>query len=303
MNGLKLVNDVFGHQQGDSLLVAMAKVLRKACQPKDIVARWGGDEFLVILPQADKSYCRAVCERISAECNAVAEAAIPLSAAIGTATVESGTARLAELFNIAENRMYNDKLTRGKEVRSKMIASLGEILRTSCYEDDGHNERIMKIVAEFIDFLGMNSEPDDLKSIVKLAKLHDIGKVAIPKDILGKQGPLTPGEWEIVKSHSDIGYRMAQSIGEVTMAEIILSLHECWDGSGYPYGLKGDKIPLLSRIFALAEAYEVITHDRPYKSAIDSSAAREEIKAGIGRRFDPVLAKRFLDYLTAKEKP
>ena len=300
MNGLKLVNDVLGHQQGDLLLVAIAKVLKQSCEPKDIVARWGGDEFLIILPQSDNNDCRRVCERIINACNEVHDTAIPLSAAIGTATIESGVARLAEMFNVAENRMYNDKLKKVKEVRKGMIASLENILCNRCFENSEHNERLKKLVIDFADFLGLDMDANDIKPIMQLARLHDIGKVAIPEEILEKQDPLTLNEWEIIKSHSDIGYRMAQSIGETAVADIIIALHERWDGSGYPYGLKGDQIPMLARIFALVETYDVITNDRPYKRVMDKLGALREIESGIGSQFDPELAKKFLEYIVSK---
>ncbi len=302
MNGLKLINDVFGHQQGDLLLVELAKILRKSCQQKDIVARWGGDEFLIILPQADESECAKVCEKIQRGCTDVVNSTIPLSAAMGATTKSSGAIRLAEMFNVAENRMYNDKLNKGREVRRSIITRLEEILRNRCFESNDHSDRVNQLVFDFIAFLGMDSDSAEIKQIIQLAKLHDIGKVAIPVDILGKTGPLTSSEWEIVKGHSDIGYRMAQSIGEPTLAEIILALHERWDGNGYPYGLKGEQIPVLARIFSLADTYDVITHDRPYKSALDNKAAMQEIELGMGTQFDPELAKRFLDYLTMNNK-
>lgn len=300
MNGLKLANDVFGHQQGDLLLVALAKVLKQSCRPKDIVARWGGDEFLLILPQTDQESCRRVCEQIQNACQDVAGTAIPLSAAIGAATKELGIIRLAELFNVAENRMYSDKLNKAKEVRRSMIASLEGLLHTRCFENDGHSERVKQLVADFVTFLGLDMEAAEIKPLMQLARLHDIGKIAIPGEILGKPGPLTSSEWDTIKGHSDIGYRMAQTIGESAVADIILALHERWDGKGYPYGLKGDQIPVLARIFSLADTFDIITHNRPYKGAMDSATALREIETGIGSQFDPELAIRFLDYLKTK---
>ena len=297
MNGLKLVNDVFGHQQGDLLLIAMAKVLIKSCRPQDIVARWGGDEFLILLPHTDQQACRQICERIRAACDEIDDCTIPVSAAIGTATLDTGLIQLEELFNIAENRMYSDKLVKGREVRKRIIASLAGSLQARCFESDGHSDRVRQLVVNFAGFLGFETNSSEIKLLHQLAELHDIGKVAVPGEILGKAGMLTPGEWEIVKSHSDVGYRLAQSIGESAVADILLALHERWDGSGYPYRLHKEEIPLLARIFALVETYDVITHDRPYRTALDKSAALREIEAGTGLQFDPGLARRFVEYM------
>lgn len=298
MNGLKLVNDVFGHQQGDLLLIAMADVLKKSCRASDIMARWGGDEFVILLPQTDQEDCRKVCSRIQDLCKEVTDCTIPLSAAIGAATNDSGVARLTEMFNVAEYRMYNDKLLRGREVRKEIVGSLESILHNRCFENGGHSERVKRLAFDFIEFIGLDLNDHDRKSLIQLAIMHDIGKVAIPGEILGKAAPLTTGEWEIVKSHSDIGYRMAQSMGEPTVADMILALHEHWDGTGYPYGVKGDRIPKLARLFAIVDVYDVLTHDRPYKAAVDKAAALREIELGRGIQFDPELAERFIRFMT-----
>lgn len=298
MNGLKLVNDVFGHQQGDLLLISMADILKKSCRSSDIVARWGGDEFVILLPQTDQEECRKVCLRIQDFCKEVTDCTIPLSAAIGSATKDSGVARLTEMFNVAEYRMYNDKLLNGREVRKKIVSSLESILHNRCFENDGHSDRVKQLAFEFAEFIGLNLSDNDRKALIQLATMHDIGKVAISGEILGKAAPLTAGEWEIIKSHSDIGYRMAQSMGEPTVADMILALHEHWDGTGYPYGVKGDKIPLLARLFAIVDVYDVLTHHRPYKTAVDKAAALREIELGSGVQFDPELAERFINFMT-----
>lgn len=298
MNGLKLVNDVFGHQQGDLLLVAMAKALKKACRQTDIIARWGGDEFVVLLPKTGESDCQKVCERIRSACEEIDECVIPLSAAIGTATKNEGASRLAEMFSIAENRMYNDKLLKNREVRKNIVDNLEGMLVSRCLENDGHRERVKQLAVDFIAYLGVELTDADQKLLSQLAGLHDIGKVAIPAEILGSTGSLTPSEWDIIKNHSEIGYRMAQSIGEPAVADIILALHERWDGGGYPCGLKGEQIPFLARVFSLVDVYDVITHDRPYQSAGDKKAALQEIELESGSQFDPKLARQFIEYMT-----
>jgi len=302
MNGLKLVNDVFGHRQGDLLLVAMAKAMQKSCRESDIIARWGGDEFVILLPKTSKEECLKVCERIHTICDEIIECGIPLSAAIGRATKDAGNASLLELLTIAENRMYSDKLIKSREFRKTIVTNLGEMLISRCFVNDGHQLRVKQLTADFVAFLNIDITSAELKLLERLAQLHDIGKVAIPSEILGKSGSLTPSEWDLIKSHTEIGYRMAQSIGESSLAEIILTLHERWDGMGYPCGLKKEQIPLWARIFSIVYIYDVMTHDRPYKKAFDKKTALREIELGIGTQFDPDIAIRFLEHISLKYK-
>lgn len=298
MNGLKLVNDVFGHREGDQLLIAMARILQQVCRAGATIVRWGGDEFLVILPETDNAGCEELCRSIREACAAKGDTPIPLSAAMGMATRDPGCyASLSELFSAAENRMYSNKLLESRQVRKTIIAGMEDILHTRCFEDAGHGARTYQQGIAFAAYLGLDMEHPDIKPLVLLAALHDIGKVAIPRDILGKKGPLSPGEWEIVKSHSDIGYRMAQSIGEGALADVILALHERWDGTGYPYSCKGDKIPFLSRLFSLVDVYDTLTHARPYGPVMTRQAALEELLASSGSQFDPRLTPQFVEFI------
>lgn len=301
INGLKLTNDVFGHEQGDRILVAMARTLTGSCRKNDIIARWGGDEFLVLLPRTGEDICQKVCERIRLACNEVSDTPIPLSAAFGMATKNEGGIHLSEIFGVAESRMYNDKLLGSREARRKIITRLETMINEDCYESTGHCARVKDLAAQFAKYLGLSSEDPDLGLLSQLADLHDIGKVALPRDMLGKSGPLTADEWKIVKSHSDIGYRMAQSIGEQALADIILAHHERWDGLGYPQGLKGEKIPFLVRLFSLVDVYDIMTHSRPYQGAKDIKDALREIKACSGSQFDPVLAEQFIKFTCEKQ--
>ncbi len=302
MNGLKLANDVFGHQQGDLLLLALARSLQKACRKTDIIARWGGDEFVILLPGTDKEACRKVCERIQQACDEVTDCAIPLSVAIGTATKDAGTVRLTEMFSVAENKMYNDKLLKNRKVRKAIVASMEDVLISRNLENIGHLRRVKELVQEFIDSLGVDPSIAPVKILDQLVQLHDIGKVSIPAEILRSDRPLTHIEWEIIKSHSEIGYRMAQSIGEPAVADLILAVHERWDGGGYPLGLIGDQSPFLARLFAIVDVYDVICHDRPYRLAVDRNAALKEIESGAGSQFDPNLTEQFVKMMRGKSQ-
>lgn len=302
MNGLKLVNDVFGHQQGDSFLSAMSNALKSACRPRDIVARWGGDEFVVVMPNTDANECRRVCAAIQQACAERTDLAIPLSAGIGAETQKTGVPRIMEMLRTAEHRMYNDKLIRSRAMRAAIIARLKKLLTERGRGSAGHQERVQKLAVDFIGFLGIPFSTVDQGMLQQLTQLHDIGMTAIPAEIISLPRSLTAGEWEVVKTHSEIGFRMAQSIGEPVLADTILALHERWDGTGYPCGLKADEIPFWARLFGIVDAYDAMTHDRPYKAVVDNNAALAEIAAGQGTQFDPQLANAFLAYMSGSEE-
>lgn len=301
INGLKLVNDVFGHAQGDCFLISLANVLQQSCRQTDIIARWGGDEFLILLSRADSRTCERICADIRLGCSKAVTHSIPLSAAVGAATKEMHTVTSADLFTVAENQMYNNKLAERQQFRQNVIDEMEKKLDTHCFESASHRERIRISANGFAAFLEYDLDSWEMKPLEHLPTLHDIGKVVIPQEILGKLGPLTMSEWEIIKGHSDVGYRMAQSIGELALAEVILSLHERFDGSGYPRGLVGEKIPLLARLFSLVDVYDVLTHDRPYCAAMSEKEALAEIEAGGGSQFDPDLTQKFLEYMRSEK--
>jgi diguanylate cyclase (GGDEF)-like protein len=297
MNGLKLTNDVFGHVCGDKLLANAGYTLKAASKNKHIVARWGGDEFLMILPNTDSLSCKEICENIQDLCREIKPDPIQLSLSLGSATMENAQTQISELLNVAENRMYSNKVLESKEVRRKIIMGMEQILYQKCYLDTGHIVRMKKMAINFATILGFDANSIEMKTLILLANLHDIGKVAIPKEILGKIGSLTKNEWDIMKTYTEIGFRMAQSIEEPFLAQGILSMRESWDGSGYPYGLKQEQIPYISRIAAILEAYDVMTHGRPYKETMEKEKAISEIKDKSGIQFDPQLVKMFIKYL------
>ncbi len=297
INGLKLTNDVFGHEQGDNLLVRLAQVLMRCCRKTDIVARWGGDEFIIILPGTDHDACTLVCERIKTACVQEKGLPIELSVALGVATRHSLQGGFDDLFSIAENRMYKNKLVESKQVRYKIILCLQEILYTRCNETGDHIERLKKVSLAFAKSLGYALESVEIRHLSLLVDFHDVGKVALPSNILKKPGPLAPDEWEIVRSHSEIGFRMAQSIGETAVGELILAHQERWDGQGYPYSLQGKQIPRLARLFAIVDAYDIMTHESPYSEVLSQDLALKEIEKGAGTQFDPELALAFIKFI------
>ncbi len=294
MNGLKLINDMFGHEKGDELIINTAKVLQKCCRDTDIIARWGGDEFLILLSNTNHEQCEKVVDRITKTCQETSRNPIEISIALGNATLEHPTSSFSEVFSIAESQMYKKKLLESKAIRRQIISNVEDRLQTSRFANVGHIHRIKKLATHFAKLLGFSSTSTEIRNLLLLASLHDVGNLAIPQEILCKSGSLTAKEWEIIKSHSEIGYRMGLSIGESTVAEAILAMHERWDGNGYPSGLKGEQIPFISRLLAIIDTYDVMTHDRVFQGAFSKEQALEEIRLQSGRQFDPALAKVFL---------
>lgn len=298
-NGLKIANDIFGHMEGDRLLQTIARILKKATRHEDIVARWGGDEFAIILPKTNQEDGVEIQERILQLCGEAPFDPIQPSLAMGSATnTESGVKAddMKELLKLAEDRMYRHKLMEGRSARNTLLMSIKNMLFEKSYETQEHANRLKDISGKFGHAVGLSSFEQEELSL--LAILHDVGKVGIPDMILTKPDRLNEEEWGIMKKHPEKGYNLAKSTPELNnIADYILHHHERWDGTGYPAGLKGEKIPKLSRILSLVDAYDVMTHSRAYKEAQSKIEALKEIEKCAGSQFDPHLAEIFVQIM------
>ncbi len=295
-NGLKLTNDVFGHQEGDRLLQEMARILKETCRNEDIIARWGGDEFAILLPATDGEEAKNICRRIQKVCQESENTPIQPSISLGVSSKEDPVEDVGEVLKRAENDMYSNKLTESRNIRNSIISSLRRNLASRTNEDETHVRRIRELANALGEKLGLKK--GYLEKLELLADIHDIGKIAIPEEILKKETSLSRKEWEIVKRHPEIGYRIAESSQEFSqVADLILTHHERWDGRGYPQGLKGEEIPLPARIIALVEAYEVMTSGRPYKEKMTREEALVELENNSGSQFDPNLVKLFKEII------
>ncbi len=296
LNGLKLTNDTFGHQEGDRMIKEAAQVLQAACTEDEIVARWGGDEFVVLVENRDYEYTLNIIKKIKEESHKVTGFNYNMSIALGSARRVNSKFNSEFVMNMAEEKMYRSKLVEKSSSRNATITSLEKTLFEKNSETEEHTERI-KILSKKLG-QRLNLAPDKLAELELLSSLHDIGKIGIPEHILTKPGSLTKDEWVTMKKHTEIGYRIARATPELShVAFEILCHHERYDGTGYPQGLKGESIPLLSRIINVVDSYDVMTHKRDYKEAFDKGHAVQELIRCSGTQFDPLLVDEFLTIL------
>ncbi|SHG75398.1 PAS domain S-box-containing protein/diguanylate cyclase (GGDEF) domain-containing protein [Thermosyntropha lipolytica DSM 11003] len=293
VNGLKLTNDVFGHEAGDGLLKGAALIFKEVCGEKALIARWGGDEFLLLLPHSMPGEGEEIIRKIRERCEESKIGEVRLSISLGSAFRGNGGQKLQAKIKEAEERMYRQKLIEGRSYRHGIIESLLATLFVKSMETREHTERLKNLCLLTAEKLQLSSREKD--ELILLALLHDIGKVGIEANILLKPGPLSEEEWEIMKKHPEIGYRIALNTPELAfIAEYILYHHERYDGKGYPQGLRGDEIPLLCRILSVADAYDAMTQDRVYRPALSKEEALLEIRKNRGSQFDPRIADIFI---------
>lgn len=342
---LKKINDTLGHQFGDQAIKHIANVMKRNVRDVDTVGRFGGEEFVVLLPETDLRHARMVADRI---CAAIREKPIEnvgtVTASLGVATFPYDAEEREKLFELADQALFLAK-HRGRN----QVCSVAEDLMPSIENGgapplkteqsphpvasgDGLNNALdLNIVAEegiigvlhkiikaieVKDAYGTERTPracsyaQRLAQALHLSKEHaeiislssvmsNLGKISIPEKVLRKQGPLSDEEMELMKKAPIVGSKLLEPARLVyKVSSVIESYHESWDGSGYPKGLKGDEIPLESRIIALVDAFTAMTSDRPYRKSMTHEQAGAELQASSGKRFDPRLVKIFLSLLS-----
>ena len=292
INGLKLINDAFGHKSGDDLLISAANIMRDSCRENDLLARIGGDEFVMVLPNTNESQTEKIIKDIKKKAEKVIIESIPLSVSFGYKSKHNLKDDIQEAFRGAEDSMYRQKLIEIPSMRSGAI----ETILTTLYEKDKYSEihsRSVSLISERLaKSCGLNRQ--DVAEVKTAGLLHDIGKIIIPEIILKKEGKLTTEEYELMKTHSEIGFRILNSTSDMRgISNIVLNHHERWDGKGYPRGIKSDKIPYKSRIISIADAFDAMTSLRTYQETISVDKALKEIIDNAGTQFDPELVEVF----------
>lgn len=297
VDGLKLTNDAFGHRAGDELLTKVARGLRRACRADDIVSRIGGDEFAVVLAASAENDVHALKNRIQQAVATETVEGLPISVSCGWATKTDPAVSMEEIFRTAEDGMYRSKVFNRDSHRHQSINLMMQTLHATSPREQQHSKRVSQLCR------GLGSAMDlGMDGLGTAGMLHDIGKIATDKRVLNKRGALDPAEWREIQRHPEVGYNILSAVNDYApLAEYVLAHHERWDGSGYPTGLRGAAIPRVARVIAIADAYDAMTSDRPYRKGMSHEDALLEIQRCSGTQFDPDIVRVFLAMMNGKE--
>lgn len=293
VNGLKLVNDSFGHTEGDKLLQKAAEIITEGCRKKDIIARIGGDEFGIILPNTDEKEAKAIVKRIKKMQSTVIIKQLALSLSFGFAVKIEVNSDMGGILSEAENLMYRNKMYESASIRNKTISIIMNTLFEKSRREMEHSNRVSAIAGAIAVSMGLDAE--QVNQIEVAGLLHDIGKIGIDEQILNKSGRLDSLERQEIMKHPEAGWRILSNSDEFSdIADFILHHHEFYNGCGYPRRIKGERIPLQSRIIAVADAYDAMTKDRPYRKGMSKEEAIAEMSRNSSIQFDPKIVKIFI---------
>jgi diguanylate cyclase (GGDEF)-like protein/PAS domain S-box-containing protein/putative nucleotidyltransferase with HDIG domain len=290
VNGLKPINDKFGHLAGDNLLKSVATIMLEVVGEQGFVSRIGGDEFAIILEDSQMLNQEIIVNKIKLIFSKMKIEGICVSVAIGYQSRCAGGIGVYQLFKEADEYMYKNKLADSMSLRNQTVQVIMQTLFEKSERERAHSQRVCMLATKIAEALGFNNKRlDD----VKLASLmHDIGKISIDNSVLDKPDKLNYDEYDVIKTHPAVGYKILKTIKEYEdIAEFVVQHHEKYDGTGYPYGLSYNQLHDESKIIAIADAYDAMTCERPYRSALNKQEAIEEIRKFSSTQFDPEIVE------------
>lgn len=303
VNGLRILNEAFGRDEGNRLLSRIARILETHLPEGDYVSRVGGDEFALFFFNRNTDQVETILGGVTSDIASLEMmGSVVPSMSFGLASLDTAQGSINEAIKQAEKDLATRKLVDSPHTQGKAVYAIINTLHEKNKREENHSRRVSELCERLAKAFGLGEMAANELRLVGL--LHDIGKIAIHESILNKEGRLTAEEWKEMKRHSEIGYRILNSVEDMAgLAQYVLAHHEHYDGNGYPKGLRGEEIPLQSRIISIADAYDAMTASRPYRKTVSTEQAAQEIKRCSQTQFDPVLAKVFIEDVLGLDYP
>lgn len=293
INGLKFINDMFGHNVGDQVLIFVANCISNVIQNDDLVSRVSGDEFIILLESTDESVAEKIITDIHNQVDSKNPFDFNVSISLGYFTTSDSNLSLKQIQKNAEDYMYMQKTYAKPSIQRKAIDAVLKTLNEKDQLSEQHSKNVAKYAKRLAKKLNMNQQKIDM--VETAALLHDVGKIIIHENILTSTKKLTAEEYNEIKKHPEIGYRILNSVPELSrISEIILYHHERIDGKGYPKGLKGEDIPYISKIISICDAFDAMVNVRLYREPLPLEAAIKELKKNSNTQFDEKLVDVFV---------
>lgn len=293
VNNLKLTNDAFGHDAGDALLQKVAEILVDSCREGDIVARIGGDEFVLLLPTTDVPYAGKIIDRMHERLSQSTMHKMPVTVSFGYASKENREEDIGSVFREAENIMYRSKISDRPQNRKNIVDRLLRSLFNQHPEEVTHAQVVATYSYELALRTGLSEE--EAEELRDAGYFHDIGKIAVQRELLAEEGIQDEFEGVKVLRHPEVGFNILSSaVQYAAIAEFVLNHHERWDGGGYPSGVKGERIPLEGRILAIADYYAIMTAESPAGLGMPVETAVFHLRKDADTRLDAELTELFI---------